>query len=214
MWRIFGQKKSVNAFTAALSFDGDAYTSFVIESLRGQDRFTLAMVIVAYANIQFILNAARTLQIGDRSNALTAQKFIESSSKAVLNEKLNEVNLRRHSWFLFSALLYRATHDVDASAASFEELANLWCEVAECAPVLKGLLPHNVVWSEEEKEAVSPIYEGDDLDAMIYVIHWIVGKRIWACSALEEFAHKHGVTYLGTGSSLFGPFHRLRHRGK
>jgi hypothetical protein len=107
-------------------------------------------VAVAYQNlIPTLSGVARVYR--SRNIAFTIEIFIRQLERD-LPTATDEVNSRRLHWFFMAALVGRLEKIAKETPAVIDVGAVLWTIILTEYPRLKVLLPHNVVWSDQEKE--------------------------------------------------------------
>lgn len=198
----FLKKKKENPFRAILRGGNADYANFVRELFDGMDNATKAHVLVAYQNLIPLIGAMRTVA-REQDSAFSIDDFIiECSDK--LDSTSDEINTRRFAWFLWSALVYRLVTIASGDVGLRDTLAEIWCDVARCAPFLKALLPDNVVWKIEEKVWFERMIDYEKPDMVAWAINHGGPKSIWQSPAIKKLAEEYGLFYHVGGESM-GP---------
>jgi hypothetical protein len=139
-----------NLYVKLLAMEDLQYAQFVADFVDQMDGGTRSHVAVAYQNLLPMVSAFHT-----HNKQHGGSYFIEdliTDTAAKLESTQDEINSRRYSWFLFAALVAR----LEKLARTNDEIvpigAAIWSIIATEYPRLKHTLPHNVVWSDAEKE--------------------------------------------------------------
>ena len=75
----------------------------------------------------------------------SAQNYEKSENEG------DEINSRRFAWFLYASLLKRLEKFAEEDQIIADIGAKIWLLIAQDAPILKVILPDNVVWQPDEK---------------------------------------------------------------
>jgi len=166
---------------------------------------TRAHILVAYKNVEpTIPIIIAYMRKNGRSYSL--DDLIHTFSKEA-ERYSDEINSRRYTWSLWATLLYRLGKISEHGKSDIKEAAaTIWCQFAEDAPLLKRLLPHNVVWSDQEKAWFDFSLLRDDLDIIAYVVHYAMPKSLWGTDAVKKLADNHNFIYIA--NSNYGPLAR------
>lgn len=200
MLRFFKRKK--NIFRDILSGGNADYADFVRSFFLELDRPTKAHILVAYQNVIPLVGAMTTVA-KQQGSSFSIDDFIIQCSEA--REGANdEVNTRRFAWFLWAALVYRLAAMSSRDAPHRETLAEVWCDVARCAPFLKALLPNNVVWKAEEKIWFENVIKETDQEMIAWTINHGGPRSIWQSSAVKKLAEEYELHYFD-GADTLGP---------
>ena len=99
----------------------------------------------------------------------------------------DEINRRRHEWFLRSLLLYRLMQKASTNPSINGTVVEIWATLASSGQYLKALLEHNIIWSEEEKDWFADLK--DENDGVRYVVNLMVPKHYRADPIFQEIAN-------------------------
>ena len=202
MFGFLRKKKAENPLRAILN-GGDAdYANFVKELFDGLDNATKAHVLVAYQNLIPIVGAMHNVA-KQQGSAFSIDDFIIecAENQATAND---EVNTRRYAWFMWAALVYRLVTMSSRDIGLRDTLAEIWCDVARCAPFLKALLPDNVVWKTEEKVWFEYVIHDPKPEMVAWAINHGGPKPIWKAPAIKKLAEEYGLFYFD-GAETMGP---------
>lgn len=133
-----------------LSLSDIEYAKFIAEFVDQMDPATRAHLAVAYQN--FIPYISALHRHYDKLGIPFTIENVIAEWEAESNPELDEIAVRRHSWFFFAALLARLEKLARRTEVVRPIAAAIWTVIITEYPRLKLLLPHNVVWSDEEKE--------------------------------------------------------------
>lgn len=125
------------------------YAAFVADFVDDMDPATRAHVAVAYQNLIPWVSALHQTE-RERGFSFTIEQAIQ-----ILNDELevrrDEINQRRFAWLTFAATIARLEKLARQETAIVPLAATIWTIIATEYPRLKILLPHNIVWTSEEK---------------------------------------------------------------
>lgn len=189
----FLRKKKENPFRAILRGGNADYANFVRELFEGLDNATKAHVLVAYRNLIPIVGAMRNVA-RQQGSAFSIDDFIiECAEKR--GTATDEINTRRFAWFLWAALVYRLVTMEGKDVGLRDTLAEIWCDIARCAPFLKALLPDNVVWKTDEKVWFELMIHDPKPGMVAWTINHGGPKTIWKTLAVKKLAEEYGLFY-------------------
>lgn len=188
----FKKRQRTSEFTSLLSFDDRSYAVAVSEMVERMDPATRAHVLVAYENLLPLLSVVAA-QAKKSGQTFTVEDFISSAAERLKEVQGDEVSSRRFTWLIFSALLGRLEKLARRTPEAVEAGVKSWCQLAEAAPLLKSLLPNNVVWRQEEKEWFD--LSGSDEELMAWVINHAMPPIFAKQDAVASFAETRALFY-------------------
>jgi hypothetical protein len=109
-----------------------------------------AMCIVAYDNLRPISGAMRSAARKAGEKPFVVEDFIELCA-VEMQKRDDDVNKRRFAWYFAAAMLGRVDKLARTDSRLVDHAVACWALLAESAPILRVLLPDNIVWKEEEK---------------------------------------------------------------
>lgn len=210
MLGIFRRKKSLSRDMERLLQAPDfEFVSFCEQLFSDMDHPTRAHVLVAYKNVESnILAVSGALnQLGEKSSiedliGERAEKAIKEYAAAAEQAAGDEVNSRRYTWFLWAYLLYRLKQMARSNTDLRESAARIWCRIAEDAPLLANLLPHNVVWTNEEKAWFDFNLLKNDDHFIVFAVNEVMPHTLRHTDAVKKLADDFGYIYT---ESTLGP---------
>lgn len=198
----FLKKKKENPLRTILNGGNADYANFVKELFGGLDNGTKAHVLVAYQNLIPIVGAMQNVA-QQKGSAFSLDDFIVECAENQATAK-DEVNTRRFAWFMWAALVYRLVTMSGRDVGLKDTLAEVWCDLARCAPFLKALLPDNVVWKPEEKVWFELMLADPEPGMVAWAINHGGPKTIWKSPAVKKLAEEYGLFYFD-GEGTMGP---------
>jgi hypothetical protein len=201
MFGLF-KKKQEDPMRAVLSGGNSDYAKFVQEAFNGLDKATLAHVLVAYQNLIPIVGAMHNVA-KQQGSAFSIYDFIIECTDKQTSAK-DEINTRRYAWFFWAALIYRLATMTAKDVGLRETLGDVWCDVARCAPLLKALLPDNVVWKSDEKVWFEHVIHDPNPEMVAWAINHGGPKTAWKTLAVKKLAEEYGLFYF-EGAETMGP---------
>jgi hypothetical protein len=185
-----------------LDADPQTFSDFVSELFEKMDPATRAHVLVAYQNFIPIIGALQGVARREGKD-FSLNNFIADCSRNQSTGS-DEINSRRYAWFTWAGLIYRMSGMANGNESIKEVLAEIWCEIARAAPLLKGLLPDNIVWKEEEKVYFDQVLREHDRDCIVWAINHAAPRIIWKSPAIADLAKENELFYFDGGGSM-GP---------
>jgi len=206
MFGLFKKQQDLSKNVKQFLLDTDAaFVSFCEHLFLEVEPATRAHILVAYKNIEPTIPIVIAHMKQNGINYSLDDLIYEFSKEA--ERYSDEINSRRYTWSLWAALLYRLGKMSERGKSDIKEhVATIWCQIAEDAPLLKALLPHNVVWTEKEKAWFDFSLLRDDLDFISYVVHYSMPKSLWGTDAVKILADNHNFIYIA--NSDYGPLAR------
>lgn len=198
----FLKKKKENPLRAIFRGENADYAIFVREMLEGLDNATKAHVLVAYQNIIPLVGAMHNV-VRHQGSAFSLDDFIVKISEKQ-EAATDEINTRRFAWFLWAALVYRLVVLAGKDVGLRDTLAEIWCDIARCAPFLKALLPDNVVWKTDEKVWFELMIDYPKPGMVAWAINHGGPKTIWKAPAVKKLAEEYGLLYFEEAETM-GP---------
>lgn len=198
----FLKKKPENPLRVILNGGNADYANFVKEIFDGMDNATKAHVLVAYQNLIPIVGAMHNVA-KQQDSAFSIDDFIIECAEKQAAAK-DEINTRRFAWFMWAALVYRLVTMSGRDIGLKDTLAEIWCDIARCAPFLKALLPNNVVWKPDEKDWFSLMINDPEPGMVAWAINHGGPKVIWKSPAIKKLADEFGLLYF-EGAERMGP---------
>lgn len=178
------------------------YANFVKKLFDNMDNATKARVLVAYQNIIPLFSAMQNFA-NERGAAFSIDDFIIDCA-AKQTAASDEINTRRFAWFMWAAMVYRLVTMSGRDIGLRDTLAEVWCDIARCAPLLKALLPDNVVWKPDEKVWFELMINDPKPEMVVWAINHGGPKTIWKSLAVKKLADEHGLFYF-EGAETMGP---------
>lgn len=197
MFGLFKKKKQSGTLAEILRLDDKAFVSTVKKILEQSHPAAWTMCVVAYQNLQPILQACEELSPERKGKDVPADldSFIRMLS-ARLEENLEEIPKRRLAWFYQSALIRRATEIASRKSELQPDTAALWIMLARGAANLSELLPPNALWSEDEKAYFVDIK--NQRDGVWYCLQILTPAFLKTDKHLVSFAESQDVLLLPT----------------
>lgn len=194
MFKLFRKGKPKNPMVAALNLDNQTYARFIEDCFIDMDSNTRAHVLVAYLNLGPVLSAT-TRSYRKKGKEFSVEIFI--SNCAQLYEKAenegDEINLRRFAWFQIASSLKRLEIFAEKEQIIAEIGAKIWLLIAQDAPILKIILPNNVVWQQSEKTWLDLLSNEDEI--IQYTINHAMPSVIFEQKSVKEFARSKNLFY-------------------
>ncbi|MBK0327091.1 hypothetical protein I5535_07275 [Rhodobacteraceae bacterium F11138] len=198
----FLKKKSEIPLREILNGGNADYANFVKELFDGLDNATKAHVLVAYQNLIPIVGAMHNVA-KQQGSAFSIDDFIIECAEKQAAAR-DEINTRRFAWFMWAAIVYRLVTMSNRDVGMRDTLAEVWCDIARCAPFLKALLPDNVVWKPDEKVWFDLMINDPTPGMVAWAINHGGPKVIWQSSAIKKLADEFGLFYF-EGAETMGP---------
>ena len=195
MFGFFKKKKESGALALVLRLDDKAFVSFVKNMLEESHPAAWTMCVVAYQNLQPMLQACEELAKEEKFKDVPADldSFIRMLS-ARLEENLEEIPKRRLSWFYQAALIRRATEIAAQKNDHQSTVAALWIMLAKGSATLSELLPPNALWSDDEKAYFADIKS--QRDGIWYCLQILTPDYLKKDKSLISFAESQDITLL------------------
>jgi hypothetical protein len=194
MFGFFKQKESP-VLAQILRLDDTAFISTVKKMLEESHPAAWTMCLVAYQNLQPMLQACSDLAKENDGKDIPADldSFIRMLSVR-LEENLEEVAKRRLAWFYQSALIRRATEIASQRTDLQPDVAALWIMLAKGSANLSKLLPPNILWSDAEKAYFVDIK--NQRDGIWYCLQILTPAYLKKDKRLIAFAKSQDITLL------------------
>lgn len=198
----FRKKKKENPLRTILRGGNADYANFVRDLFATLDNATKAHVLVAYQNLIPLIGAVQHVA-RQQGSAFSIDDFIVECAEGQAAAR-DEINTRRFAWFLWAALVYRLVTMSGGDVGLRNTLADIWCDIARCAPFLKALLPDNVVWKPDEKVWFDLVIHEPQPEMVAWAINHGGPKAIWKAPAVKKLAEEYGLSYR-EGAETLGP---------
>ncbi|QZH75509.1 MAG: hypothetical protein JY451_02530 [Erythrobacter sp.] len=166
------------------------YALLIAATFEQMDRPTRAHVLVAKENLNPMYAGMKSAfhQEGERFSIEDLMRLVEAR---LLADDISEIGERRWSWTLLACMIKRLELNISEIPEFVEIAAVIWCHLADAAPLLKGLLPHNIVWSPEEKEWFDLSLSDDDLTQ--WTLNIVAPKVCAKHPVVQKFAQDRGL---------------------
>lgn len=208
----FGRTKKKEPLSPILNVPNADYAVFVKNLFNNMEDASKAHVLVAYQNLIPIISAMRNFA-NERGSSFSLDEFIiECDAKQKAAD--DEINVRRFAWFMWAALVYRLVTMSGKDVSLRDTLAEIWCDMARCTPLLKSLLPRNVVWKTEEKVWFELILNEPELEMVAWAINHGGPKVIWKSPAVKQLADQFGLFYSDSADTMGPVFYFPPPRGQ
>jgi hypothetical protein len=138
--------------TKILQLNDAAYVSAVRKILEASHPAAWTMCVVAYQNLNPMLEACKELAREKGGKDIPAD--LDSFTRMIgsrLEEVLEEIPKRRLGWFLQAALILRATELASQKSDFQSDVAAIWVMLARGSATISELLPPNALWFDDEK---------------------------------------------------------------
>lgn len=162
-------KKKQDHTDNLLGFSDDEYCNVVKGVFDNMDEPTRAHILVAFQHV-FVLVQVMKVETKKRGMEWTTKDLIRDFANAQKLAK-DEVNIRRQAWLMWATMLHRMGEISKGSAQKMEVLGEVWCNIARASPLLKSLLPDNIVWDRDEKSYFDLVINEDDEELVIWAIN-------------------------------------------
>lgn len=205
MFGLFKKKDKSGSLRVILKSGNAEYADFVREFFAGLDRPTRAHVLVAYKNLGPMIWALEN-NARNSGKSFSLDDFIIQCEDEQAAAK-DEINSRRYAWFMWAALLFRLERMASRDTGLTDALASAWADLARDAPLLKALLPDNVVWKAEEKVWFAEELANSDPELVTFVINHSAPKIIWPSVKIKELAEEYGFFYFPDSTFLCVTYH-------
>jgi len=181
----------MTGISGVLNFGDEQYARYIGDFVDQMDPATRAHLAVAYQNVIPIISALHT-DSDKRGESFTIEDFIIDLDSIPVDES-DEILSRRHHWILFAALLARLEKLGRRTQQIRPMAATIWTLIITEYPRLKALLPHNVVWTDAEKEW----FELGESDGKLMEngINFDIPPQFAREPIVEQFARSLGVFY-------------------
>lgn len=202
MFGLFKRKTPENPLKSVLDQDCLAYALFVEELFENMERGSRAHVLVAYLNLFPTISVMRSYA-AEHGEEYSIDEFILGCAHN--HEAANdEINTRRHAWFMWAAMIYRITEKCADEDKIRDILAGIWCGIARDSPLLKALLPDNVVWQNDEKAYFDLVLNGPDKEIVAWTINHGGPRVIWPSPVIKSLAEKFDLFHYDSTETM-GP---------
>lgn len=168
------------------------YLSFIVRFVDEMDPATRAHVAVAYQNFIPLVSALYQFN-NERGVAFESEDLLESLADEA-EKSSDEINQRRFSWLYFAGLIARLEKLARKDEAVVPVGATLWTIIITEYPRLKLLLPHNIVWKEDEKLWFD--LDQSDAHLMELGVNHHIPPTFARHDIVRRFAKDLGVAYL------------------
>jgi len=195
MFGLFKKKKESGALAQVLHLDDKAFVSTVKKMLEESHPAAWTMCVVAYQNLQPMLQACEELAKEKNGKDVPADldSFVRMLSVR-LEENLEEVAKRRLAWFYQSALIRRATEIASQKTDLQPDVAALWIMLARGSANLSELLLPNVLWCDDEKAYFRDIK--NQRDGIWYCLQILTPDYLKKNKHVITFAESQNITLL------------------
>lgn len=188
MFGLFKKRKDESPLAAVLRSSEADYCVFAKDVFDHLDLPTRAHVLVGYMSVTTLVTVLRN-EAERRGQEWSIEGFIlECAEKQPLQK--DQINSRRYAWFMWAAMLYKMREASDGNNELREMLGEVWCDIARAAPLLKSLLPDNVVWKPEEKTFFDLVIHEDSEDLVIWAIKYGQGG-VSDTNAVQRLANEY-----------------------
>jgi hypothetical protein len=191
-WKKKSRPSQGDGLSHVLELSDADYAKFIADFVDNMDGATRAHVAVAYQNLIPILSAIYSHNRKHGSD-FTTEEFIKGAAERVDELVSDEINSRRNSWFLFAAMIARLEKIARRDESVIPISATIWTKIATEYPRLKILLPHNVVWSDDEKAWFS--FSDDDSDLIGLAVNHHIPTKFAKHPITERFAKSMDLFY-------------------
>lgn len=195
MFGFFNQKKKPPALSLVLDVNDAAFVSIVKKMLEEAHPAAWTMCVVAYQNLQPMVQACEELSREAKGNDVPADldSFIRMLC-ARLEEKLEEIPKRRLGWFYLAALIQRATEIASRKPDLQSDLSVIWIMLARGSENICELLPPNILWSDDEKAYFADIK--NEHDGLWYCLQILTPGYLRTNKEMISFADSNGIFLL------------------
>jgi hypothetical protein len=178
-----------------LHLDDAAFVSSVKRMLESSHPAAWTMCVVAYQNLNPMLQACEELSHEERGKDVPADldSFIRMLCLR-LDEQLEEIPKRRLAWFFQAALIRRATEIASRNTNLQSDVAALWIMLAQGSANLSELLPQNLLWSDDEKAYFVDIK--NQHDGIWYCLQILTPGYLRIDKQMISFANSHDIILL------------------
>ena len=190
-WLKKKQLAQTNHYDKLLSMDDAEYAQFIADFVDQMDGGTRSHVAVAYQNLLPMVSAFHTHN-QQSGGSFCIEDFIRSFSEK-LETVQDEINSRRYSWFLFAALIARLEKLARTNNEIIPIGATIWSIIVTEYSRLKHTLPHNVVWSDDEKEWFDLTV--DDERLLTFAVNHHIPFVFAEHEIIADFARRSGIMY-------------------
>jgi hypothetical protein len=148
-----------------LSMPDISFADLLVSMFRRATPAENVMVIVAYANIDVMLDATKTAF--EAEGQTWSDNFIDEVIRryfAKINSTKNDELSNRRRWWLSVALMFRRLMNKEASNHDLRaRVIEIWMILANSGSYLKDLLEDNVLWSATDKAWFDDLRNGNDV---------------------------------------------------
>ncbi len=178
-----------------LNRDDTAYVSTVKRMLEASHPAGWTMSIVAYQNLNPMLEACEELAREEKGKGFPADldSFIRMLGSQ-FNEISEEIPKRRFAWFLQAAFIRRATEIASRKSELQSDVAAMWIMLARGSANISELLPPNALWSYDEKAYFDDI--NNEHDGIKYCLLIIMPAYLRKDKHLISFAESQDIFFL------------------
>lgn len=188
--RLFKSRRKKNGeIEKILTLPNDKYVKFITDLVSGMEPAEHAFIVVAYQNMGPYFGAIRNIERGNGRD-YEIEDYVKQFLSFVEDEEL-EINRRRFQWFVLSGLVARLSNAVGSDSSLIDEGGQIWVRLLQSMPYLRKLLPHSVIWNEDEK---SWFYvEDSDQKIYEYGIELILPKIFRKSTAIKQFIDRESL---------------------
>jgi hypothetical protein len=181
--------------TQILDLNDTAYISTVKRMLEATHPAGWTMCVVAYQNLNPMLEACEELARSERGKGAPAdlESLIRMLS-ARLDEVAEEIPKRRLAWLYQAALIRRATECASRNPDLQSDVVSMWIMLAQGSANLSELLPPNALWSDDEKAYFDGI--NSQYDGIWYCLHILTPNYLRKDKRLISFAESQNIFLL------------------
>ena len=210
MFKFLRRKKDENSIDYILNVEPLIFAQFTKDLFDAMEPGSRAHVLVAYENLIPLISALQTVskkQGGDYS----IDEFILDCAKGE-DSANDEINTRRYAWFMWAGFIYRLSIMCDENQAIRDILASIWCDIARASPLLKTLLPDNIVWKDEEKVWFEYVLHESDKDFVVWTISHGGPRIIWKSKEIKRLSEEFDLFYFDGGGEEMTPITNIPKR--
>lgn len=178
-----------------LNRDDTAYVSTVKRMMEASHSAGWTMCVVAYQNLNPMLEACEELAREEREKDVPADldSFIRMLGSQ-LDEVSEEIPKRRLTWFFQAALIRRANELASRKSDLQSDVAAMWIMLARGSANISELLPPNALWSDDEKAYFDDIK--NEHDGIGHCLHIIMPAYLRKDKHLISFAESQNIFLL------------------
>lgn len=185
MWFRKQKPKPEPRLSDALVLDDPRFVEFVRSLVSDAEPGARTMSTVALHNLRYIF--PESLPEKYEGERVPLASDLDGQIRFLGSRNYDEERaFRRNAWFLWAALITRATNLAERASSAQEAAAEIWEMLAREAQFIEHRLTHNIVWSDQEKVWFSHIKS--EKDGVSYVLNHMLPSwlkqhpRIKACA--------------------------------